>query len=92
MLDASKLLTVLSESEKSAFYDIPEFNNKQRLEFLTLTGEELELAFQRTTLSKQIYCILQIGYFKAVRMFFRIDWQQIAQDDIIKILSESKIN
>ena len=86
MLDASKLLTVLSESEKSAFYDIPEFNNKQRLEFLTLTGEELELAFQRTTLSKQIYCILQIGYFKAVRMFFRIDWQQIAQDDINLIL------
>ena len=87
MLDASnKLLTVLPESEKSAFYDIPEFNDKQRLEFLTLTGEELELAFQRTTVAKQIYCIIQISYFKAVRIFFRIDWQQIAKDDISFIL------
>ena len=86
MLDASNLLTVLPESEKSAFYDVPEFNNKQRLEFLTLTGEELEVAFQRATQPKQVYCMLQIGYFKAVRMFFRLDWQQIAQEDINFIL------
>ncbi len=88
MADAGKLLTILSESEKSAFYERPEFNNKQRLEFLMLTGEELQIAFHRTTISNQVHCILQIGYFKAVKTFFRIDWEQIATEDIGFILSQ----
>ena len=88
----NNLLTILPESEKSAFYEQPEFNNKQRIEFLQLSGEELQLVFQLTTIELQVYSILQIGYFKAVKLFFRIDWDQAPKDDIDFILSQYFLN
>lgn len=64
-------LTILSEAEQSALYDLPEYDNEQRLEYLNLTQEEFQIALSRNGLSNQVYCILQIAYFKAVKMFFR---------------------
>ena len=63
----NKNISILSEVEQSALYDAPEYDNEQRLEYLSLTDEELQIAFNRHNL----YCILQFGYFKAVKLFFR---------------------
>ena len=50
------------------------------MEFLSLSEAELALACYRTSLHAQVYCVLQIGYFKAKHAFFRFTWDD-AQDD-----------
>ena len=79
-------LTILSDAERSALYDRPEYNNEQRLEYFNLTKEELQIALCRHDISSQIYCILQFAYFKAVKMFFRVTWEEIDQKDLNFIL------
>jgi TnpA family transposase len=84
----NKNITILSESEQSALYDIPDYDNEQRLEYLSLTDAELQIALTRHNLSAQVYCILQFGYFKAVNLFFRITWTEADPDDIGFILQQ----
>jgi TnpA family transposase len=86
MIKGKEHLTILSDAEQSAFYDIPEYNDEQRLEYLNLTEMERRIALSRHNLSSQVYCILQFGYFKAVKSFFRIGWEQTDPDDISFIL------
>jgi len=81
-------LTILSKAEKSALYDLPEYNHEQRLEYLNLREDELQIAGARSHLSAQVYCMLQIGYFKAVKMFFRISWEEVDREDIHFILQQ----
>jgi hypothetical protein len=56
----NKLLTDLSDAERFALYGLPDFDDGQRLEFLSLTEGELALACCRTGLHAQVYCALQI--------------------------------
>lgn len=88
MQSKNKNLTILSEAEQAAFYVRPEFNNEQRIEYLSLTTEELQIALSRNNIPAQIYCIIQIAYFKAVKMFFRVTWQEVEQKDINFILQQ----
>ena len=78
----NKRLTILSEEEKFALYTMPDFNELQQYEYLTLTNAEQQIMFSRSTLSSKIYCALQIGYFKAKHMFFDLDWIDIPDEDI----------
>jgi len=57
-----KRLSVLTDAEKFALYGLPDFDESQQLEFLSLSTSELELATNRPGLQAQVYCILQIGY------------------------------
>ncbi len=43
----------------------------QKLEFLSLSASELEPNTTRPSLYSQIYCVLQIGYFKVKHAFLR---------------------
>ena len=63
--DRNERLTILSEAEKNALYGLPVFDDFQRIEFFAMTDAERCLALQRRGLLKQVYCLLQIGYFKA---------------------------
>lgn len=81
-------LTILSDAERSALYDRPEYNNEQRLEYLSLTQEELQIALFRHNISSQIYCILQFSYFKSVKIFFRLTWEEVDQKDLNFILQQ----
>jgi Domain of unknown function (DUF4158) len=80
MLASNERLTILSEAEKAALYEHPDFNDEQRLEYLNLTQDELALVHSRTSLSAKIHCALQIGYFKAMQLFFHIDWPEVQED------------
>ena len=82
----NKLLAILSEAEHEALYGLPDFDDTQRLEYLALTEAELALASSRPGLPAQVYCILQIGYFKAKHAFFRFDWNEV-EDDCAFVLS-----
>ena len=51
-----------------------------------MTESELSLASSRPSISAQIYCVLQIDYFKAKHAFFRFDWDEV-EDDYDFVLS-----
>ncbi|MBA8667714.1 Tn3 family transposase [Holosporaceae bacterium 'Namur'] len=92
MRAVNKQLTLLSEAERAALYEMPDFNYEQRLEYFTLTDKELQVALSRQSLSAKIHCILQIGYFKAVKMFFRITWDDIDPEDYGFIMQQYFLN
>ena len=76
----NKLLTVLSDAEQFALYGLPDFDDRQRLTYLSLSGPELALASSRPGLHAQVWCALQIGYFKAKHAFFRFTWDDAQED------------
>jgi TnpA family transposase len=86
MTAKSERLTVLSDAEQEALYGLPDFDDAQRLEYLALTETELALASCQPRLHAQVYCVLQIGYFKAKHAFFRFDWNEV-EDDCAFVLS-----
>ncbi len=87
-MSQNKQLAVLSEAEKAAFYECPDFDEEQRFEYLSLTEEELQMAMQRQNLSAKVYCILQIAYFKSVKLFFKLTWNEVDSDDLQFILQQ----
>ncbi|WP_343298000.1 DUF4158 domain-containing protein, partial [Pseudomonas aeruginosa] len=86
MSNKNKLLTVFSDAEQEALYRLPDFDDAQRLEYLALAESELAFASSRPSLQAQVYCVLQIGYFKAKHAFFRFDWHEV-EDDCAFVLS-----
>ncbi|MBX9798181.1 MAG: DUF4158 domain-containing protein, partial [Burkholderiaceae bacterium] len=84
--DSNERLTILSEAEKTALYGIPEFDDFQRMEFFAMTEPERSLALQRRGILKQVYCLLQIGYFKAKQAFFQFSLDDVPQEDISFLL------
>ena len=82
----SKRLIVLSEAEKLALYGLPDFDDFQREENFTLTDAERSIVHQRNGLPEQIYCLLQIGYFKAKHAFFNFSWQDVPLEDVAFVL------
>lgn len=86
MANKNKLLTILSDAEQEALYGLPDFDDAQRLEFLALDESELVLVNGRNGLHAQLYCLLQIAYFKAKHLFFRFGWNDV-QDDCSFALS-----
>ena len=81
-------LEVLTPAERAAYYEIPDFNEEQRYEFLTLTADELELAMSRKSWSARVYCCLQIAYFKSVNLFFKANWSEVEDKTITFILEQ----
>jgi len=86
MTAKNKLLSVLSDAEQEALYGQPDLDDGQQLQYLSLSETELALALSRPGLPTQVYCVLQIGYFKAKHAFFRFDWSMV-EDDCAFVLS-----
>ncbi len=84
--DSNERLTILSEAEKTALYGIPDFDDFQRVEFFAMTDAERCLALQRRGIVKQVYCLLQIGYFKAKQAFFHFSLDEVPPADVAFLL------
>jgi TnpA family transposase len=84
--DRNERLTILSGAEKTALYGIPDFDDFQRLEFFAMTDAERSLALQRRGVLKQVYCLLQIGYFKAKQAFFQFTLDEVPPEDVAFLL------
>ena len=82
----NKLLTVLSDAEQYALYGLPDFDDRQQLEYLSLSEAELTLTSRRPGLHAQVCCVLQISYFKAKHAFFRFTWDE-AEDDCAFVMT-----
>jgi Domain of unknown function (DUF4158) len=76
----SERLSVLSDAEQYALYGLPDFDEGQRAEFLSLSPQELLLACSRPSLYARVHCTLQIGYFKAKHAFFHFTWDDVRED------------
>ncbi len=66
MRASNERLTILSEAEQAALYEIPDFEDVQRLNYINLTSDEQALMRGRANLAAQVHCAIQIGYFKGV--------------------------
>ncbi|WP_341793717.1 MULTISPECIES: Tn3 family transposase [unclassified Rickettsia] len=80
-------LVLFSETEKFALYAVPDFDDKQRREYFSFSENELHLIMHGQHLHVNIYCALQIGYFKAKKIFFQLSWKKIISEDLQFILS-----
>ena len=88
MPEPKERLTILSEAEWSVLYDLPNFNEEQRAEFFLFSKAELYLVYGRSTIQAQLYCALQIGYFRAKQFFFSCPWEQIPEKDKSYVLEK----
>ena len=86
MVTKNKRLSVLSEAEQFALYGLPDFDDSQRMQYLIFAVDELSLVFGRPDIPAQVYCALQIGYFKAKHAFFKFSWED-AEGDLAFIVS-----
>ncbi|MGF1804291.1 Tn3 family transposase, partial [Aliivibrio sifiae] len=77
---SSERLSVLTDGEKEAIYGRPDFDEEQQLKYLALTETELSIVNSRPNIQARVYCLLQIGYFKAKHSFFQFEWDDIADD------------
>ncbi|MFZ3141194.1 Tn3 family transposase [Polaromonas sp.] len=84
--DSNERLTILSQAQKTALYGIPDFDDFQRIEFFAMTEAERSLALQRRGILKQVYCLLQIGYFKAKQAFFQFTLDEVPPEDVAFLL------
>lgn len=80
--DRNERLTILSDAEKVALYGLPVFDDFQRIEFFAMTDTERSLALGRKSFLAQIYCLLQIGYFKAKQAFFQFSLDEVPLEDV----------
>ena len=84
--DSNERLTILSQGQKTALYGIPDFDDFQLIEFFAMTEAERSLALQRRGILKQVYCLLQIGYFKAKQAFFQFTLDEVPPEDVAFLL------
>ena len=76
----SKRLRILDDEEIEALYGRPCFTADERTHYFALTQPEHDLVFAFGRVDVQIYCILQVGYFKAKQRFFPFAVHDVADD------------
>ena len=70
MDNPGKRLIILSRDEIEALYGHPRFTQEERGEYFSLAPREKAALEQLRVINAKIYFILQLGYFKARKMFF----------------------
>jgi TnpA family transposase len=73
-------LRILSDDEIDALYGRPRFTQEEREECFALCPEEKAALEQLHSLKSKAFFILQLGYFKARRMFFLFDLADVEED------------
>ena len=80
MDNPGKRLIILSRDEIDALYGHPRFTQEERCEYFSLAPEEKAALEQLRVINAKLYFILQLGYFKARKMFFVLDPEGIGED------------
>lgn len=61
-------------------YGLPDFDDSQRMEYFIFIEPEVALALEQRSVHTQVYCALQIGYFKTKQAFFQFSWDEVKDD------------
>ena len=69
---------MLEGDEVEALYGRPCFTHEEMRSILALSPKEKAALDQLHSLKSRVYFILQLGYFKARRMFFIFDVKEVA--------------
>lgn len=77
---------LLSDQEIKGLYAAPQFNNRERTLYFSLTDEEMIIVKKYRTVKAQIYFVRLLGYFKAKQQFYK--FQLDADDDTQYILEK----
>ncbi|MBA8667680.1 Tn3 family transposase [Holosporaceae bacterium 'Namur'] len=86
-MQKSKRLVVFSEVEKCAFYGLPDFDDNKRKQYFTFSEEELSVVMKDKRMYINVFCAIQMGHFKAKKIFFQIKWKDIKKEDLNFILN-----
>ncbi|HAM49825.1 MAG TPA: Tn3 family transposase, partial [Nitrospiraceae bacterium] len=73
-------LNILGDDEIEALFGLPHFTHDERVQYFTLTPPETATLEQLHSVASRIYFILQLGYFKARRMFFVFNFPEVEED------------
>src|SRR6266850_8310666 len=65
-----KRLRILGDEEIDALYGRPRFTPDERQEYFAFSPPELTALEQFRSHPSRLYCMLQLGYFKARQQFF----------------------
>ena len=66
----NRRLKILGQEEIEALYGRPRFSEEEREQYFALTPAEQKALDELGSIPSQITFILQLGYFKARRLFF----------------------
>ncbi|HGJ5900008.1 DUF4158 domain-containing protein [Arsenophonus apicola] len=76
----SSRLTILTDEEIHALYEIPEFDDEERTFLFELDTIDIDYLNSLKDTSRKINFILQLGYYKAINYFFQFSFQKRKQD------------
>ncbi len=74
-----KRLKILDEGEIATLFARPLFTDQERQAYFSLSPVE-STALKDLAIKSRIYCILQLGYFKARQQFFLLDVEDVRAD------------
>ena len=78
-------LSILSNDELKALYNLPSLNDEERIYVFELDNEDRAYIEALNEIDQKINYILQLGYYRTVSYFFRFTFQQV-KDDVQFIL------
>lgn len=78
-------LTILSQEEISQLYDLPKIDAEDRPLLFEITPEDEVYLKQQTVVKNKINYLLQAGYFRATRNFYKFTFQQVMEDTLFII-------
>ena len=81
-MSKSKRINVFPETERKELYEIPNFSDEEREEYFTFTQEELSVIIGNNDINRNIFCALQIGYFKITKSFPAKNAKDLSKKDI----------
>lgn len=73
-------LTILSPNEIESLYGLPKLSEEERELYFSMDADELKIAHSHRFLTTKLIFILQLGYFKAKRMFFIFTYDEAHND------------
>lgn len=77
---ADKRINILNQKEAEELYGFPRFSDEERTIFFVLTPPEQQLVDIHRSMASKVCCILQLGYFKANKMFYVFDLDEAERD------------
>jgi hypothetical protein len=80
MEHSGKRLRILTRNEIQELYGLPQFTCEERIRYFSLNPLEQEEMEKCRYISPKIHFILQLGYFKAKKMFFIFNPKTIQKD------------
>lgn len=75
-----KRLHILGDDEIENLYALPHFTSDEQNEYFALSPREIATIEQLHSIKSRIYCILQLGYFKARHLFFVFSFSAVVAD------------